>query len=84
MSAENVESLVDTLRYRPVATTAAQMREAADLIERLQSKADNGAVAAYTLHQIVNLLPLTERQRQTITGEQLVEWVRDWIAAEPA
>lgn len=29
-----VANLVDTLRHRPVATTAAQMREAADLIEK--------------------------------------------------
>lgn len=30
------DPLIDSLRYRPVATTAAQMREAADRIERLE------------------------------------------------
>jgi hypothetical protein len=33
---EHVASLVDCLRYRPVATTAAQMRQAADIIESQQ------------------------------------------------
>ena len=33
MSNERAD-LIDCLRYRPVATTAAQMREAADLLER--------------------------------------------------
>ena len=32
----SVEELIDSLRYRPVATTAAQMREAADALARQQ------------------------------------------------
>ena len=39
MSADpKVASLIDCLRYRPVATTAAQMREAADEIERVTGR----------------------------------------------
>jgi hypothetical protein len=34
MNNQPIAELVDALRYRPVATTAAQMRTAADLIER--------------------------------------------------
>lgn len=34
----DVTNLIDSLRYRPVATTAAQMREAADELERLRAE----------------------------------------------
>lgn len=34
-SKNDLDTLIDCLRHRPVATTAAQMREAADVIERL-------------------------------------------------
>ncbi len=38
MSDSKVDQLVDCLRFRPVATTAAQMREAADSIDTLRSQ----------------------------------------------
>lgn len=34
---KEIAELVDCLRHRPVATTARQMREAADLIEKLHA-----------------------------------------------
>jgi hypothetical protein len=41
--------LIDCLRYRPVATTAAQMRQAADEIERLQAMLD-GDIHSCSVH----------------------------------
>jgi hypothetical protein len=37
---QRVDQLIDCLRHRPVATTAAQMREAADLIESFRKRFD--------------------------------------------
>jgi hypothetical protein len=37
MSDQNIADLVDCLRHRPVATTAAQMRQAAILLERMRT-----------------------------------------------
>jgi hypothetical protein len=38
MTGYSLSNLIDCLRHRPVATTAAQMREAADAIEELQAQ----------------------------------------------
>lgn len=54
------DELIDQLRYRPVATTAAQMRKAADLLER------DGARIAELEAEIARLCAEVER----LTAEQ--------------
>lgn len=49
---EQVRQLIDQLRYRPVGATAAQMREAADLLERTLPP----AVSEEQLREIAGLL----------------------------
>lgn len=53
---KTVAELVDSLRYRPVATNAAQMREAADLIERLQRQVDAAALLATTADKFLGVI----------------------------
>jgi UDP-N-acetylglucosamine 2-epimerase len=47
------QELVDQLRYRPVGTTAAQMREAATLIEQLAERYERlrAALTTYGAHR---------------------------------
>jgi hypothetical protein len=56
VSGQDTASLVDQLRHRPVATTAAQMREAADTIERLLTvkRAADQLVAHIGAHGEIN------------------------------
>lgn len=51
----DLKQLIESLRYRPVATTAAQMREAAGLLERFSAALEK---AADTFHDIERALLL--------------------------
>lgn len=51
---DTIDQLIDTLRHRPVATTAAQMRHAAIAIEALRAERDLLAKQAAILQPVVN------------------------------